>query len=219
MIFFKKEPEPSGLCPWVHFLDAEPKARFPFLWPLATYSESQSLQNLNILMLIHCLIFWNVIRVNNSFQVKNKSAWLSLWNTTYPLSSVYETRATTIARLTFRFRIISVNPCLVTFGDAFHEVLIRFCFLMEISGDRRTVLDCEDTRNEFRRIASHVQILRQNGLACTSICQPLQKFHALLIAYLQALIIAQVPQNHHLCLLTVARIADCHIYAYWQSPG
>jgi hypothetical protein len=96
---------------------------------------------------------------------------------------------TTIARLTFRFWIISVNPCLVTFGDAFHEVLILFCFLKEIRGNKRTVLDCEDTRNEFRRIASHVQILRQNGLACTSICQPLQKFHVLLIAYLQVLIL------------------------------
>ena len=31
--------------------------------------------------------------------------------------------------LTFRFRITSVNPCLVTCGDAFREVLIRFSAL------------------------------------------------------------------------------------------
>ena len=31
------------------------------------------------------------------------------------------------------------------------------------------------------------------------ICQPLQKYHALLIAYLYELIVAHVLQNHHLC--------------------
>lgn len=102
---------------------------------------------------------------------QKQSEWLSLWNTTYALSSVLETRATTTARLTFRFRIISVNPCLVTCDDAIHEVLIRFCPLKEISGDRRAVLDCEgfaESRRIFRSSVKMAWHVRRNFTHCLS---------------------------------------------------
>lgn len=55
----------------------------------------------------------------------------------------------------------AASPSLVICDNAFHEVRIDFCLLKEISGVRLTVflsLEGEDTRNEFRRNASHVQI-------------------------------------------------------------
>jgi hypothetical protein len=83
-----------------------------------------------------------------------------------------------LRRSTLRFWIISVNPCLVTGVDAYREFLIRFCLSKEISGDRQVVfllVDGEDTRNEYRRNTSHVQILCQNGWArnarCASLCR------------------------------------------------
>jgi len=102
---------------------------------------------------------------------QKQSEWLSRWNTTYALSSVLGTRATTTARLTFRFRIISVNPCLVTCDDAIHEVLIRFCLLKEISGDRRAVLDCEgfaESRRIFRSSVKMAWHVRRNFTHCLS---------------------------------------------------
>ena len=57
MIFLKKEPGPIGLCPRLHFRDAESTSEVSiFLWPLATNGESQSLQYLIILMPVHSLI-------------------------------------------------------------------------------------------------------------------------------------------------------------------
>jgi len=68
----KKVPETQWALSAVHFRDAEPTSEVSiFLWPLATNGESQSLQNLNIVMLIHCLILRDVISVNKSFHVKN----------------------------------------------------------------------------------------------------------------------------------------------------
>lgn len=63
----------------------------------------------------------------------------------------------------------------------------------------------------------HEERISQKRVACSNplskwlgtyrkICQPLQKFHALLIAYLHELIIACVSQKHHFGMLTVARI-------------
>ena len=95
-----------------------------------------------------------------------------------------------------------------TTDDEFHEVLIRLYLLKEINGDRQAVfllLDVENTRNEFRRNASHVQILCESGLARTcKICQPPQKFHALLIAYLHEF--AQASQHNHLCFVDVCLV-------------
>jgi hypothetical protein len=65
-----------------------------------------------------------------------------------------------LTRLTFCFRFISVNPRLVICDDAFHEVLILFCLLKEISGDRQAgylLFDGEDTRREICSNASRVQ--------------------------------------------------------------
>jgi hypothetical protein len=114
-------------------------------------------------------------------------------------------------RLTVRCRIISVNPRFVTCDEAFHGVLIRFCLLKGISGERHAVFpvfDGEDTRNEFRIKASQVQILSKLFASYRKIGQPLQKFHARFIAYLHELTLVHVSQNRNFCLLTVARIAD-----------
>jgi hypothetical protein len=47
-----------------------------------------------------------------------------------------------------------------------------------------------ETRRVFKRLATYRMI-----------CQPLQKYNSLLIAYLHELILAHVLQNHHFCLL------------------
>jgi len=53
---------------------------FLFLWPVATKSESQSLQN--IIMLIHCLTFGDIFIMDHPFYVKrNKSTSLTLEHT------------------------------------------------------------------------------------------------------------------------------------------
>jgi hypothetical protein len=96
---------------------------------------------------------------------------------------------------------------------------MRLCHLKEISGDRQALfllLDVENTRNEFRRNASHVQILCESGLARTfKICQPPQKFHALLIAYLHEF--AQASQNNRFCLLDVRLGRGSSLPEFWSS--
>jgi hypothetical protein len=132
------EPKPNGLCPRLHCSDAEPTRESPVSLALATNGGSQSLQNLNTVMLIHCLILWGVIRVNNSFQVKNNQHDFHFGtHLKHSPPPGLETRTTIPTRLIFLFRIISVNPCLVTCDDVFHEIPIRFCLMKKISGDRR----------------------------------------------------------------------------------
>jgi hypothetical protein len=46
--------------------------RFPFLWTLVTKSESQSLQNFNTIMLIHCLTFGDIFIMDHPFYGKKK---------------------------------------------------------------------------------------------------------------------------------------------------
>jgi hypothetical protein len=60
---------------------------------------------------------------------------------------------------------------------------------------------------------SHKRVACSNPLSkwlgtYRKVCQPLQKFHALLIVTWHKLILARVLQNHHFCLPTVSRIAD-----------
>jgi hypothetical protein len=52
----KKNLNTVGFVRGCIFVMQSPQARFPFLWPLATNGESQSLQNRNTVKLIHCLI-------------------------------------------------------------------------------------------------------------------------------------------------------------------
>jgi hypothetical protein len=183
-----------------------------FLWPLATNGDSQSLQNLNS-NANPLFVFRGHVRSEQSLACQKKiikSTLLLFRNAPDSLFSVLETRASSTAKNYVSFMIVSLNQCLFTCDDDLHEILIRLCLLKEISGDRQAVfllLDVENTRNEFRRNVSRVQMLCESGLLRTDkICQPLQKLHALLIAYVYEF--AQVAQNHHLCMLTVAWVAD-----------
>lgn len=60
----------------------------------------------------------------------------------------------------------------LTLEHTFHEVLIHFCLLKEISNERQgafLLLDGEDAKNKFCRNALHVQILYQNALASSTL--------------------------------------------------
>jgi hypothetical protein len=70
IIWRKGIPDASEKCALCVIVMDSLRARFPFVWPLATNSEYKSLQNLNIVMLIHCLTFADVFIVKNPFHAK-----------------------------------------------------------------------------------------------------------------------------------------------------
>jgi hypothetical protein len=57
-----------------------------------------------------------------------------------------------------------------------------------------------------KRIACSEVLSERLGTRC-KVCQPQQKYHGLLIAYLHKVMHAHVSQNHYFFLLTIARIA------------
>jgi len=76
---------------------------------------------------------------------------------------------------------MSINPYLVTCDDAFHEVLIRFCLLKESGVNRQAVLLLLDGRNDAETRPMFKSSVKRLG-TYRKLSQPLQKFHALLIA-------------------------------------
>jgi hypothetical protein len=79
------------------------------------------------------------------------------------------------------FRIMSINPYLVTCDDAFHEVLIRFCLLKESGDNSQAVLHLLGGRNYAETRRMFKSSVKRLSTYC-NVSQPLQKFHALLIA-------------------------------------
>jgi len=76
---------------------------------------------------------------------------------------------------------MSINPYLITCGDAFHEVLIRFCLVKESGDDRQEALLLLDGRNYAETRRMFKSSVKRLG-SYRNVSQPLQKFHALLIA-------------------------------------
>ena len=162
----------NKMCTWVHCHNAEPTHEIPVSLASCNkqwLSVTSELQHSNVDSLLDpqgCIH-------NGPYFLREKNEHESDFGTRLMcFLQSWRLRRLPVQWLTFHFWILSINPFLITCEDAFHEVLIHFRLLKEISDDRQAVflsLNGEDVTNEFRTNELHVQILHQNVLASSTL--------------------------------------------------
>jgi len=157
---------------------------------------------------------WNVLIMNNALHIKeNNEHDFDFWSHVARFLWPQGISRLPLWRLTFHLWVIPLDPRLIARDDFPHKVFIWLCFLRHVCCHRQTpflLSGSENSWNKFCSNTSHVQILRQYGLASSIRHSDLDRVHGLLSANLLGSVLALAQHIRQFCLSSVCQTTDCH---------
>ena len=90
----------------------------------SSYCFSQPLTNFNVVLFCYCLTWRSIFVVNNTFIIKMLSTWPWHYSDFVASSSDVAKKATSTEKLGFCFRVMAINPQLISSYDLFEEMCI-----------------------------------------------------------------------------------------------